>query len=261
MKQQQDFWKWAESRATRQTDSANEGKLDLSELPPDLRLSVPEIQQLHDALATPLGGADLAITDNLRRMVSINKKNGRHRLRLHHMFVGCDEKTIAALVCLAENGDGVEGARAHLKDYVDHHRDKISYDVDPEDLQSEGEHHDLGWILDKWRNRIDDDRLENVVITWGRYGRGSRTIRFGSYDFDRDLIRVHPALDQEWVPEFFVEFIVYHELLHALYPPQKASSSRRVVHTEQFRRMEQKFPRYEEALAWERNNLPRFLED
>lgn len=257
---QQDFWKWAERKAAQQADSANDGQLDLSELPPDLRLSVPEIQNLHDELTARLGDVDLVITDNLRRMVSARCHQGRHRLRIHHMFIGCGQDTIDALAGLAEGGDDVDEARRVLKEYIDCNRDQISFEVDPDELEAVGDHHDLQTILDKWRAKLDEPPLEDVMITWGRYGRGSRTIRFGSYDFDRQLIRIHPALDQEWVPRFFVEFIVYHELLHALFPPVEESSSRRKVHTEEFREREREFPRYQEALAWERKNLPRFLE-
>lgn len=256
---QQDFWNWAERRAEDQSDSDAGGTLDLSELPADLRLAVPEVQRLHEQLCERLDEVDLIVTDNLRRMVSARRKGGRHRLRVHHMFVGCGEDIIQALASLARGGEDVEGARQAIKDYIDRHRDQISFDVDPDEIEAVGDHHDLGEILDKWRDRLDEPELEDVVITWGRDGRGRRTIRFGSYDFDRELIRVHPALDQKWVPRFFVEFIVYHELLHALYPPVRESSSRRQVHTDEFREMEEKFPRYEEALAWERDNLPRFL--
>lgn len=259
--EQQDFWKWAEREAEHQEAEREEprGQLDLSQLPPDLRLSVAEVQKLHRRLDECLGGVDVVLTDNRRRMVSAKIKNGRHRLRLHHMFVGCGDATVEALAGLARGGDGLDEARGVIKDYIAANRDEISFDVDPDEIQAQGQHHDLEAMLDKWRQRIGDDALDEVVITWGRYGRGRRTIRFGSYDFDRKLIRVHPALDQDWVPPFFVEFIVYHELLHALFPPVE-HSSRRIVHTEEFRRMEKKFPRYEEALNWERSNLPRFLE-
>ncbi len=258
--EQQDFLKWAERGERKDRRDGHGGRLDLSELPPDLRLSLPEAQKLHETLGRRLEPVDLVITDNLRRMVSVRKKKGRHRLRVHHMFVGCGEETVDALVELARDGKDVDDARAVLKDYIDRNRDEISFDVDPDDLEADGEHHDLQVLLDKWRQKLDDERIDDVVITWGRYGRGRRTIRFGSYDFDRQLIRVHPALDQQWVPEFFVEFIVYHELLHALFPPVENSSSRRVVHTDEFRQMEQKFPRYKEAIAWEREHLPRFLD-
>ncbi len=259
--EQQDFWKWAEAEAQRSGSAATVGRLDLSELPSDLRLSVPEIQTFHTALCERIGRLELVLTDNRRRMVSVHKKkDGRHRLRAHHMFVGCDRDTIEALVQLMKGGDDIEQARQAIKNYITRNRDEISFDVDPDELEALGEYHNLQALLDQWREELGSDELADVVITWGRYGRGRRTIRFGSYDFDRKLIRIHPALDQQWVPSFFVEFIVYHELLHALFPPIEASS-RRVVHTSEFRQMEEKFPRYEEAMAWERRHLPRFLGD
>jgi hypothetical protein len=54
------------------------------------------------------------------------------------------------------------------------------------------------------------------------------------------------------VPEFFVEYIVYHELLHALFPPVAAQGGRRDVHTAEFKRFEKKFPRYREAIEFEK---------
>lgn len=256
---QQDFLEWAATKIDIGDVSATSGKLDLGELPPDLRLAVRDVQALHRQLNERLPGLHLVLTDNRRRMVSVKKRKGYWRMRLHHMFVGCEEPTLDALADLASGGETLRKARAQIKDYIDRNRDAISFDVDAEEIDGEGEHHDLVAMLDKWREKLGDSALSEVVITWGRYGRGQRTIRFGSYDFDRNLIRIHPALDQRWVPAYFVEFVVYHELLHALYPPQ-GGASRRVVHTDEFRRQERAFPRYQEAMIWERNNLARFME-
>lgn len=57
----------------------------------------------------------------------------------------------------------------------------------------------------------------SVDITWGRrQTRGVyRKRRLGSYDAAGSLIRIHPALDKPAVPRFFIEYIVYHEMLHA----------------------------------------------
>lgn len=261
---QQDFWKWAEDqsaeKASQQVVAGKaRGKLFLSELPTDLGLSLPEIQTLHRQLQERLGAVDLVLTDNRRRMISGKRRRDHFKVRLHHMFVGAEAPILDALETLLSSRGPVEEARQKLQAYVNEHREEISYDVDPSELEVAGEHHDLEAMLEKWRQIFESEILEDVKITWGRKGKGSRTIRFGSYDFDRKLIRMHPALDQPWVPPFFVEFIVYHELLHALFPPRKRGS-RREVHTEEFRKMEEKFPRYKEAMLWEQRNLSRFLE-
>ncbi|MFB6373046.1 MAG: hypothetical protein ABEN55_08015, partial [Bradymonadaceae bacterium] len=119
----------------------------------------------------------------------------------------------------------------------------------------------LGVVVDFTRDLVDDPEtnLDEVSITWGRDGRGTKSIRFGSFDFDQRLIRVHPALDQEWVPRYFVEFIVYHELLHAVCPPVEGEDGRQ-VHTEEFIELERQFPRYRDAVEWESTNLRRILE-
>jgi hypothetical protein len=83
-------------------------------------------------------------------------------------------------------------------------------------------------------------------------------MRFGAYYPERCHIRVHPALDQAFVPRFFVEFIVYHELLHHVIPPI-AMNGRHYVHTKTFRQQERLFRRYPEAMAWRQRYLRRLL--
>jgi hypothetical protein len=293
---QQDFWTWSERREPARELDASEiseasdaseveveqgedegesapstvaseilsvrgarGRLFLAELPPDLGHCLRDIQDLHRGLERHLGPVDLVLTDNRRRMVSVKKRRSVYRLRVHHMFIGADEGIVEALSDLALGQGAVEIARQVLKEYIAQNRETITNDVDAEALQAQGEVYDLQVLLDRWRIELDPEGLAAVVITWGRYGRGYRTIRFGSYDFDRKLIRIHPALDQAWVPEAFVEFIVYHELLHALFPPRKGKR-RRVVHTREFRKMEEKFPGFDQVMAWEAKNLSRFLE-
>jgi hypothetical protein len=72
------------------------------------------------------------------------------------------------------------------------------------------------------------------------------------------LIRIHPALDQSWVPRYFVEYIVYHEMLHHVIPmPER--NGRRQLHTPEFRARERAFAHFERALAWERRHVHRLL--
>ena len=88
--------------------------------------------------------------------------------------------------------------------------------------------------------------------------RRRRTIRLGSYDARENLIRVHPALDQSWVPRLFVEAVVYHEMLHALMPA-KESGGRRCLHGPEFRRRERQLPGVRRRGVVARANVHRLL--
>jgi hypothetical protein len=72
------------------------------------------------------------------------------------------------------------------------------------------------------------------------------------------LIRIHPALDQAFVPRFFVEFIVYHELLHHVIPPVRVNG-RYQIHSPRFHQRERDFPAYAQAIAWRKQSLQRLL--
>jgi len=122
-----------------------------------------------------------------------------------------------------------------------------------------GRYHDLDAILDDVRGRFFPD-CAAVRICWGRWSGRARTrsIRFGAYLPEAALIRIHPALDQAFVPRLFVEFIVYHELLHHVMPPVRVNG-RYQIHSSAFRRRERQFPAYAEVVAWRRRSLRRLL--
>jgi hypothetical protein len=126
-------------------------------------------------------------------------------------------------------------------------------------LSNRGRYHDLDIILADLRDRYFPD-CAAVTIRWGRWSGRSRprSIRFGTYLPKLQLIRIHPALDQAFVPRSFVEFIVYHELLHHIMPPVRVNG-RYQIHSAAFRRREREFPAYAEATAWRQQSLRRML--
>jgi hypothetical protein len=123
-------------------------------------------------------------------------------------------------------------------------------------LCSRGRFYDLDTILRELNEEFFEGRLD-VAITWGRNGkpqrRRRRHVQLGSYNHQLRLIRIHPMLDSPNIPEFFVRFVVYHELLHAFLDPQRDDAGRRRLHTAEFRALERRFPHYEEAIAFERH--------
>jgi hypothetical protein len=126
-------------------------------------------------------------------------------------------------------------------------------------LPNRGRYHDLDTILADLRARYFPD-CAAVTIRWGRWSGRTRTrsIRFGAYFPAVKLIRIHPALDQAFVPRCFVAFIVYHELLHHVIPPVRVKG-RYQIHSAAFRQREREFPDYAEATAWRRQSLHRLL--
>ena len=80
----------------------------------------------------------------------------------------------------------------------------------------------------------------------------------GSYSVEERLIRVHRSLDRTFVPRYFVEWIVYHEMLHQVHQAELVNG-RRQFHTPAFLADEARFEHYERARAWERAHLDEIL--
>jgi hypothetical protein len=87
-------------------------------------------------------------------------------------------------------------------------------------------------------------------IGWNEKG-GGRVLGF--YDEAEREVLISKQLDQKRVPFFVLEYVVFHELLHAKHP-SKHGRQRRTVHTSVFKADEKKYPFYKEAMAWLKKN-------
>ncbi|HEY4758584.1 MAG TPA: hypothetical protein VIH43_08495, partial [Chthoniobacterales bacterium] len=105
------------------------------------------------------------------------------------------------------------------------------------------------------------NRLRGYKVVWGRRRkhRPREQFVFGTIQEEDRLIRINPALDQAFVPPWFLRYVLYHEMLHSVVPDETLSRNRRRVHTEEFNRREREFPGYRRARRWEEDNLSRFL--
>lgn len=89
--------------------------------------------------------------------------------------------------------------------------------------------------------------LEAPKLSWSE--RPTRR-RFGHHDPDHDCIVISQTLDDPKVPEFVLDYVVYHELLHIVHPPKIGSTGKRNIHHKAFREAEAKFPRQRDAEEW-----------
>ena len=226
---------------------------------PATELSAALELQLRARCGVPLR---LTVTDNRRTMLSLHRRKELIEVRLHHMFLRAEADLWDTLgEYLFANDRTAAGVIAR---YIEQHRTHIRRpEARPIALATAGVHHDLSEICRDVNQRYFDAQAE-VHITWGR-GNASkaratrRSIKLGSYTSRDRLIRVHPALDAAFVPRFFVEYIVFHEMLHHVVPPT-VQNGRRDLHGPAFQARERKFEHYHAALAWERDNLGRLLQ-
>ena len=115
-----------------------------------------------------------------------------------------------------------------------------------------GEHYCLKTIYESVNSEYFDGAI-SAPITWGRSNARKRVKMrtMGSYNAGTNTIRINPLLDKKTVPEYFVEFVVYHEMLHA-FLGVKTRNGRRSIHSREFRLHEKKFRYYAKAMEWER---------
>lgn len=235
-------------REKRHTDSLlSENQL---ELPWQDETSLVEALRPHVAL--PI---ELILTDNSSSMVSYRRIPGLGlRLRLHRMFLGAPPHIVRALGRWLDRPE--RRADGHLLDqYIRAHRhllrEPLRTSIRP---RTRGRCYDLADLFEEV-NREHFGGGVTAVITWGRrHGskRKRRSIRFGSYSARTNTIRIHPALDSPRVPAFFVRFIMFHEMLHARLGISEDNSGRQRIHTAEFKRLEQAFPDYAAATAWQK---------
>jgi hypothetical protein len=134
----------------------------------------------------------------------------------------------------------------------------------PPRLVARGAHHDLleiaAELLAREFPHLAPARRPSG-ITFGRRGSRNprRSLQLGSFDPETALVRIHPVLDQAYVPRWFVRYVLFHELLHAELNQPCEPSKRTQHHGREFRRRETAFEDTARALAWQRRHLPALL--
>lgn len=176
-------------------------------------------------------------------------------LHLHRLFLEAPSPVLEALIRFALKGKEEDRAvvrkMAHLF-FSNHRAPAVS-------LNPVGAAYNLKNIFASHEEVYFFQKIE-AAIGWSvmpNY-RKYRSITFGSYDRVRSQIRINPMLDSLEVPSYFVEFIVYHEMLHAVCLPILTTDGKSRAHTAEFRRREKLFPYFQEAKEWELKSFAYF---
>ncbi len=204
----------------------------------------------------------LTWTDNRISMISVTRRpTVGYQLRLHHMFQVAPENIWHALVAYIQSKN--RAAKDVLQHYI-HQQHVLIRQVPAQrqsapQLQPQGRYVDLEAIYQHLNRQYFHNRVK-AGITWMRrvVQRKRTSIRFGVYDRQQKIIRIHRLLDQPFVPSYFVESVVFHEMLHQLIPAVRIDG-RWYNHPPAFQQAERQYQHYQKARQWERKNLHRLL--
>ena len=115
---------------------------------------------------------------------------------------------------------------------------------------AKGEVHDLEEIFSRLNSVYFQNSIPKPTLTWS----ARNTFRIlGHHDSTHETIVVSKSLDDKRIPQFVVEFVVFHEMLHIFHPTEQRDG-RHYNHTPQFRRDEKKFKYFHEAENWIEQN-------
>lgn len=115
-----------------------------------------------------------------------------------------------------------------------------------------GKNYNLASLFRKLRDRYFGPLLPEPLLGWSR--RPSRTL-LGHYDHAHNAIILSSWLDRPEVPQFVVEYVLFHEMLHLKHPVEHRRH-RRTVHTTAFRAEEKLFERLAQAKEWLKSRRP-----
>lgn len=198
-------------------------------------------------------GYDISITytDNRVNIISFTKARGQITLRLQRIFMD------APLDVIQEIGQLLKNPRRKtplINEYFKRNRWRIRKKARLMGrIEPIGRFYNLRKLFDNLNREYFAGELD-AVVTWGRRSprKAVRKRTLGSYNAETRTIRVNPILDSPRVPRYFIEYVLYHEMLHAYLGIKRDHRGRMRSHTPQFRELERRYRHYSKAIEWEK---------
>ena len=224
------------------------------------------VERFKEKLANNLD-IDLEVVINENRSTMLNilaRKRDWAKISVHKMFLDAPENIISAI---AHYVKGTRRDRAGkdllIRGYIQSNLNRFNYSeqLDQRKFSTQGRYFDLQEIYDRL-NRVYFKSALDLKITWyGTAGRKKRRskIVFGQYFDHLKLVKIHRLLDDPFFPDYFVIFVVYHEMLHHIVPGHFDGKGIYRVHGSDFKDLEKEFADYEKATLWEKKNRMQFF--
>jgi hypothetical protein len=165
-----------------------------------------------------------------------------------------------ALACYLRQEDNNIGPT--VKAFIEDNLKNLDYShqLDKTKIYSQGHVYNLLKIYNTLNLEYFKNKL-NLHITW--FGKpiqsGSSRVTFGLYYDQIRLIKINRLLDSPSFPDYFVSYVVYHEMLHHVCPSYFDAKGQHQIHSKEFKAREVEFEHYELAQTWIKENHASFF--
>ncbi len=112
--------------------------------------------------------------------------------------------------------------------------------VRPRQTAPQGRQYDLSTLFDQLNAKYFSGELRRPLIGWSV--RGWRR-QFGCYDPGPNQILLNRRMDRPGIPQFVVEYVLFHEMLHVKHPTRRSGCTL-VSHSPEFRAEEKRFDQF-----------------
>lgn len=194
---------------------------------------------------------EVKINDNHSTMLSVKWGPDCTKLSMHRMFLKAPRNIMDELACYLKREKRI--ISPGIKAYIEDNLRKLNYQsqVDRQKLYIQGNVYNLQTIYNELNQEYFDGEI-NLHITW--FGkpqqRNRKHVTFGLYYDPLRLIKIHRILDNPNFPDYFIRYVIYHEMVHHVCPAYVDEKGLSRVHSKEFKAMEQRFRHYDLAINW-----------
>lgn len=214
-------------------------------------------QELETGVGTKLR---LKINDNRSTMLSVKWEPDCTRVSLHRMFLRAPANIMEELTCYLRKKE--RKLSPSISAYIEDNLPNLDYShsLQTAGLLVNGSHYNLQDLYSKVNHLYFRDPL-GLNITWFNRipSRKANQVVLGLFHTPLKLIKINRLMDTPKVPDFVISYVIYHEMLHHVYPAYVDEKGRRRVHGKIFKEKEREFHYYEQARDWIKDNHHTFF--
>jgi hypothetical protein len=184
---------------------------------------------------------------NTRYLYRSKTQSGAATLTINEGFVQAPARVLKAILKSVLSGDP-ENYRQEIFRFTQSHEfsqisQALNTPTQKSSQQTRGRFFDLQRVFERVNATYFEGRMAKPQLTW------NETItkrKLGHYEPDTDTVMVSITLDTSKTPQYVMDFIMYHELLHIQHGIKNVRG-RRYAHTASFRKAESEFKQYQQA--------------